>query len=235
MNESDRTSYWIDYFRKLQDRPLESEQLGFSNEAVMVQSVAFVLEACGTIAGKNILDCGCGTGRLARVLDALDGNVTAFDPVGERISELASRYPTVVWAESTIDQWCQTTREMKPRRAYDVVVANEVLQHVGVQALSDLFELVAPGGRLVVTVPNADCEIIVAAEERFDGHYTGVSLHRIRNTLGELLPGARFRWRGYGFQADQSTGPYCASDWDVHLDLPESARMNRILFVAFRP
>lgn len=231
---SDRTSFWINFFNRLRAAETESAQLGFSNESVMIQNTAFVVECAGPVAGKRILDCGCGSGRLARVMMALGGTVTAFDPVGARIDDLATRYPDVTWAESTIERWVDDYKS-GAGLPYDIVVASEVLQHVGIDVLADLYGMIVPGGRVVATVPNADCPIVKSAASRFDGYFRPVPLSGLRHRIRELVPAAVAFWRGFELQNDQRVGPYVTSEWNVDYDVDGSAKMNRVQIVLMRP
>ncbi len=232
-DQTERTSFWIKFFDRLREAETESAQLGFSNENVMIQNTAFIVECAGRVSGRRVLDCGCGSGRLARVMMALGGTVTAFDPVGARIDDLARRYPDVTWAESTIDRWVKAHRSGDDA-PYDIVIASEVLQHVGVEVLPELFSLVSDGGRLVATVPNADCPIVSSAATRFDGHFTPVPLSGLRSRLRALVPDAEAFWRGLRLQDDQRVGPYMATSWNQEFDTAASSRSNRVQLVLYR-
>jgi 2-polyprenyl-3-methyl-5-hydroxy-6-metoxy-1,4-benzoquinol methylase len=235
MTGMNRTEYWVDYFQLLQQRQSESAQLGFSNERVMIQNAAFILECAGEVAGKRVLDCGCGSGRLARIFHSLGGVVDAFDPLGDRISALQEQYPSVQWAESTLEQWTTARETRKSADTYDIVIASEVLQHIGTESLPILFALTSPGGRLIVTVPNSDCPIVEAATRRFDGHYTPISFCELPELLHALMPTAELAWRGFRFQDDQTLAPYVATGWNQTMNRAESESINRLLFVALKP
>lgn len=229
-----RTEFWLDYFSLLRSRRGDSAQLDFSNEAVMIQNAAYILECAGEIADKDVLDCGCGTGRLARIFHSLGGVVEAFDPIGDRISALQANHPSIQWAEATLDQWIDE-REAKPSaKVYDIVIASEVIQHIGAESLPVLFSLVRPGGRLMVTVPNAECPIVQSATARFDGNYTPLPFSELPVLLRELMPAAKLAWRGLRFQNDQSVAPYVATEWNLAVTRAESANINRLLVVAMK-
>ena len=74
-----RSDYWAQHFAtlSLHERCVR-KQLEFSNQAVAIQTYSYVLEACGQIAGKRVLDCGFGTGETSRICDLLGGNVEAL-------------------------------------------------------------------------------------------------------------------------------------------------------------
>jgi 2-polyprenyl-3-methyl-5-hydroxy-6-metoxy-1,4-benzoquinol methylase len=235
MSVMNKTEYWLDYFTLLRNRKSESAQLGFSNERVMIQNASFILECAGEIEGKRVLDCGCGSGRLARIFHSLGGVVEAFDPLGDRISELQDQYPSIRWAESTLEQWTAAREQRDSAHTYDIVVASEVLQHIGTESLPALFALVVPGGRLIATVPNSDCPIVQTAAQRFDGHYTPLSFTALPEMLRALMPTAELAWRGFRFQDDQTLAPYVATGWNLTVNREESEMINRLLFVALKP
>ena len=76
-------------------------------------------------AGMNLLDYGCGTGRMARVLAGYFGAVTAYDPVSECIAEGVK--------ECSIPQhnlvYTDQAAHLRDRQ-FDVVVSINVIEHL---------------------------------------------------------------------------------------------------------
>jgi len=229
MTSDNRTRWWIDYFRDLAHQKDESPRYGFSNEAVMVQNVGAIVEASGRVRGMRVLDCGCGSGRLARVFHGLGASVTAFDAVAEHFQSQATECPNVRWVHATVDGFLNETHVTGD--SWDIVVASEIAQHVGFDTVLQLASLVAPGGRLVATFPNADCPIVSDAARRFDGHYVPVSLSALPDLLATAGIRQRSHWRGLRFQDDQRVAPYIATGWNPTLAREQSSGINRILLV----
>jgi SAM-dependent methyltransferase len=101
---------------------------------------------------RDILDVGCGTG--VQLTLPLAAEFPAITLVGVDSDERS-----LAWARENAaapNLRYATPDELSGERRFDLVVASEVLEHVDEPArfLTDLGARVAPGGRLVVTVPN---------------------------------------------------------------------------------
>ena len=79
-----RTSFWREHFQSLAQAEPSSQQTDFSNQAIIVQNFAYMLEACGIVEGKRVLDAGFGGGELSRMMSLLGAEVTAFDVGGNK-------------------------------------------------------------------------------------------------------------------------------------------------------
>ena len=123
-----RPDYWARHFAALavEDSMSANKQLDFSNHAVAVQTYSYVLEACGQLTGKHVLDCGFGTGEIAKMCELLGGSVDAFDLVNTRIPQLRSQSPNIRWSAADLGTW-QLPPNSEP---YDVILACEVMQYV---------------------------------------------------------------------------------------------------------
>ena len=205
-----RSAYWSEHFNELAKFDAVNEQLDFSNQAQVVQNYAFVLEACGTIADKRVLDAGFGNGDLSRMLDRLGGQVTAFDVVANRIARLREEAPSIAWWHDDISTWKQ------PRNAepFDLVVACETLQYVEFNsAVRRFLDVVAENGRLIILIPNADCPIVRRVSERFEHKYVGVSMASLGGRLSGITSECQIAYRGIYFQEDQTLVPYRTGPW----------------------
>ena len=106
------------------------------------------------LAGKDVLDVGCGGGILAECLARLGGNVTAIDAAGGAI-DIAKAHAAAQGLD--IDYRLQTTDVLvREGRKFDLVTCMEVVEHVlDVPAfLASLRALLKPGGLLVFSTPN---------------------------------------------------------------------------------
>jgi SAM-dependent methyltransferase len=113
--------------------------------------LAAVLDALALPAGVRILDAGCGSGRNMVDL-AQRGSVAGV--------ELASSSLDAARARGVGEVRAGSLEEPLPFAdgAFDLAVALDVLEHLrdDAPAWAELARVVAPGGRLVVTVPQYD-------------------------------------------------------------------------------
>lgn len=113
-------------------------------------SHSVILEQVGT--DKSVLDVGCATGYLAEALAARGCTVSGIE-VDADAAELARPHlETLVVAdlEST------DLADAFPGAQFDVVVFGDVLEHLSdpLRALRSAVTLLAPGGSVVLSVPN---------------------------------------------------------------------------------
>jgi len=125
-----------------------SEEEGFENVLLKYKTS----EVLRFIQGPSILDIGCGVGFLARILAGQVERVVALDGSPVKI-ERARR----INAAANISYVCAMIEAWTPPSPFGTVVATNVLEHVPDAGafLRRCREMLAPGGRLVVTVPNA--------------------------------------------------------------------------------
>lgn len=98
--------------------------------------------------GKRILDVGCGTGRLSRLLGDQAREVVGIDTSPRMIEQARRSQPPTVRFE------VRSLFDLQPSERFDAVVSCYVLHHVdGRRALAALCRAVAPGGRLVIIEP----------------------------------------------------------------------------------
>ena len=120
------------------------------------------------LAGRRVLDIGCGGGLIAEPMARLGARVTAIDAV-ERNIEVARLH-----AERrglAVDYRCATAEDLAAAgERFDIVLALEIVEHVADPAgfLATAAQLVADGGLLVASTlnrtPKAFALAIVGAE-----------------------------------------------------------------------
>jgi len=102
--------------------------------------------------GMRILDVGCAQATLALQLAELGHEVTAADLRPEFLAYAKSRYThgSIKFAQLNV------LEDAIPGQ-YDLIFANQIIEHIVYPQLlvSKLASALAPGGRLVVTTPNA--------------------------------------------------------------------------------
>lgn len=107
------------------------------------------LLSAGDMAGRRVLDVGCGTGWFSREAERAGARVVALDiglrllmKVGEkcRASRVAGDACRLAFADG----------------CFDVVLSSECIEHTNdpQAALAEMCRVLKPGGVLVVTVPN---------------------------------------------------------------------------------
>lgn len=100
----------------------------------------------------EILDVGCGEGHLARELVKYGHRVAGADISQEALEKAAPAIVSGFCFDVEDKQWPQELTGKK----FDVIVASEIIEHVFVpdQLLQKLKNLLAPGGRIIITTPN---------------------------------------------------------------------------------
>ena len=100
------------------------------------------------LAGRRVLDVGCGVGQYVRALQALSATAYGVDVERGRVSQGARQVEGLLVAAG----------EALPFRAgtFDVVLLNEVLEHVGDErgTLAEAARVLPAGGHLVIYAPN---------------------------------------------------------------------------------
>lgn len=106
------------------------------------------------LQGLRILDVGCGGGLFCEPLARLGADVTGIDPVGAHL-EVARAHAS---KNGLTIQYIPCAIEDLPsdHRAFDLVIASEILEHVADQDgfLQVCVETLAPRGALMVTTLN---------------------------------------------------------------------------------
>ena len=218
MSRDEIETFWRERYTKLrttQDgRP--ATWLDYSSDAVrgqrlQAQTFALVLEATGTVDGLRCLDAGCGWGRLTTMLAALGAAATGLDLIDATIEALRRERPGVTWATGNFLE----PATLAALGTFDRIIAVESFQCAGPPATSlrALWASVAPGGRLVASMPNAACPIVQRALASLAGTLFAITPAEMAAEICALPDLAHFAMRGLSFGADQRVAPYEVSPW----------------------
>lgn len=120
----------------------------------MSQSNEYALLARIVGSSRSVLDCGCGHGGIARLLAAQGCAVIGIEADPERASVARDACELVIVADLESDAAFEAARLARPR--YDAIVCSHVLEHLRRPEilLNRLSTLLAPGGHLIVGLPN---------------------------------------------------------------------------------
>ena len=116
-----------------------------------IYHVQLILEYFGNLAGKRILDAGCGKGRFARVLK--DSNPEA------RMHAMDLAESMLHYAAPDLERCAGSLTQLPYRsESFDCVYATESLEHAVQieEAVSEICRVLKPGGRIVVIDKNVE-------------------------------------------------------------------------------
>jgi SAM-dependent methyltransferase len=123
-----------------------------SPEEALRQIVAALERQVGSLAGRRVLDFGCGIGTLCRLVLEKGAVVHAVEPDPSARASVNRELGITVAAD--IDE----LRRREPGRIYDLITMMDVVEHLRapVRTLGELRSLLAPGGTLLNETPDAD-------------------------------------------------------------------------------
>ncbi|MFI6318035.1 class I SAM-dependent methyltransferase [Nonomuraea sp. NPDC050556] len=149
----------------------------------------------GARQDDRVLDVGCGTGYLTRILATRAGRVTGVDLSSAMIGYARRRAPAncdyVVGEGQALDL---------PDASFDVVVSSLAVHHIPsgarAAAIREMFRVLRPGGRLMIAEFRPPTGHVSA---RVVGMITGPAmLENLRDQILRLLADAGFRFRDEG-------------------------------------
>jgi ubiquinone/menaquinone biosynthesis C-methylase UbiE len=152
----------------------------------------------GARPADRVLDVGCGTGYLTRLMVPLvapGGHITGVDPSPPMIDHARRHAPAactyVVGEGQTLDL---------PDACFDVVVSSLALHHIPgparAAAVGEMFRVLRPGGRLLIAEFRPPANHLAA---HLVGLLTGPAMrHNLREQFIGLLAGAGFDLQDQG-------------------------------------
>ena len=198
--------------------PLEAAELYESAfvPGFFAQWAPLLCDAAGVGPGHEVLDVACGTGIVARTAAQRvgpGGRVVGVD-LNEAMLTVARRVaPQLEWRQGDV------ARLPSPDGAFDRVFALEIMEHVPhpLRLLEQARRLLAPDGRLVISVPNPYYWVEWIREARGqpdpEGHVYAWSDANLRGLLAMA-----------GFAVEERTGTYL----EVPLALRRPFRRGRV-------
>ncbi|HEX6987598.1 MAG TPA: methyltransferase domain-containing protein [Planctomycetaceae bacterium] len=137
------------------------------------------------LAGKSVLDVGCGFGAFSRRLHECGADVLTTD----LSAELASRA-----GRSAGTRWCAADAlalvDQFGRDRFDVVVSSECVEHTPdpAEAVRQMAAVLKPGGYLSLSTPNVVWQPVVRLASRigarpFDGYEHFLSWRALRRSV----------------------------------------------------
>lgn len=114
------------------------------------ERIAVLRNILEPIAGRDILDVGCGKGRFAKTLTELGAHVTGIDPSATLLQEAKRSASNMHFIEGS------ATQLPVPAASFDAVICVEALEHVPDTelALKEMYRVLRTGGTVVVIDKN---------------------------------------------------------------------------------
>lgn len=137
--------------------------------------IQYIKEQSGTLAGRTLLDIGCGGGLVCEPMARLGATVTGIDASAENIETAKSH---AAQSDLNINYLCTTAEDLltspttnnQQPTTFDIVLALEIVEHVANVPLfiETTCKLVKPGGLIIYSTLNRTLKSfalgIVAAE-----------------------------------------------------------------------
>ena len=100
--------------------------------------------------GDSVLELGCGDGESTKHLLKDFSSVDVVDASTEQLKDLENMFNNVQTFSSYFE-------DFKPSKTYSTIVGTHILEHLDnpSQLLDNCFDWLKPGGRLLISVPNA--------------------------------------------------------------------------------
>lgn len=148
----------------------------------------------GNVAGKPVLDLGCGSGENTTLLALRGGDVTAVD-ISAALIDLAKRRLRVNGVDARVRFIVGSAHELPvPDDSFDVVFGIAVLHHLDLNRVAgEVARVLRPGGRAIFQEPVRNSKLVRFARALIPYRASDVSPFERPLTDGELAElGSRF-------------------------------------------
>jgi len=124
----------------------------------------YIVKQCGDLAGKAVLDIGCGGGILTEAMARDGANVTGID-LSEKALGVARLHQIESGAKVDYRLMSAEAMAVEAPASFDVVTCMELLEHVPDPAsiVSACAQLVRPGGHVVFSTINRNAKAYALA------------------------------------------------------------------------
>jgi len=124
----------------------------------------YIVKQCGDLAGKAVLDIGCGGGILTEAMARDGANVTGID-LSEKALGVARLHQIESGARVDYRLMSAEAMAVEAPASFDVVTCMELLEHVPDPAsiVSACAQLVRPGGHVVFSTINRNAKAYALA------------------------------------------------------------------------
>ncbi len=232
----EKSKHWADHFTERAGKYAgdPARALDFSNEKLMRQVHRTILKGLDLEEGMRILDAGCGLGSLAEMigtdLKARDktAEVFAIDVSAGMVTRAIKNALTRPLPSHffLMDMANMGFKE----NIFDCSVCSESLQYSEPhEVLRELLRVTLH--RLVISIPNADDDIIRRAVDKNNGKYTAIPLQALVDFLTGHEKCRAIKVYPLIFAEDQYIRPYRESEFEDydHLSLSQIRTANRFV------
>ena len=124
-------------------------------------SLEYAYHLLGDVAGKTVVDYGCGDGENTLVLASRGARVTAVD-ISPDLIEIAKRRIAVNRLDERVEFVVGSAYEVPvPDASVDVVFGIAILHHLDLpQAAREVWRILKPGGRAIFQEPVRNLKLI---------------------------------------------------------------------------
>ncbi|MGB7844909.1 MAG: class I SAM-dependent methyltransferase [Candidatus Acidiferrum sp.] len=186
-DEQLRAAYEKHYYPDSDEAPVEI----WENTPVEVLHQVFGNVSClfDGVVGKSLLDYGCGKGNLCRLASELGMNAVGVEPDEAARAQAAATISNDVFAGLS-DLQCA-----HPDCQFDLICLWDSIEHLRTPwtDLSALGDLLKPGGRLLITTPNANSLRARAFGRRWESYFNPTHFYYFtRVSLRAALAASRY-------------------------------------------
>jgi 2-polyprenyl-3-methyl-5-hydroxy-6-metoxy-1,4-benzoquinol methylase len=140
-------------YRRFYYPAFDTESVPYENtpEEILRHTFTEATSMFGPLTGRTLLDFGCGVGRLCRIGRENGLKTTGIEP------DAFARQRAMMTGELKVYASVHELQAAKPEARFDIITMWDVIEHLREpwKELEQLSKLLAPGGRLLVSTPNA--------------------------------------------------------------------------------